>query len=294
MRSGKYKQIVLLQHVRCPECGVPMVERVSGTNTFYGCARFPLCIGSRPQGEGVDSYSKLLHTAYLKATQCLSGPRFVGPQQAQRWLLSKAFDREPTEDELEANEIATMANEHLERGIDAACAYVSEVTGNDVDFLLFAHEERYAALQGRLSFTVTAEQIQRMPKAEITRRYDTSGLSQFEANLSHGWKADGVWCPRCGSWSEHKQAKLLLGEDTWDATDTLGLKPSALTHLFKIKPTSADEVTIVELQWECGNCGVFKRVDERKGRNFTTHFEFDEDKVEGAVPGTSLGTIRKR
>lgn len=55
----KYNAPVLVQHIRCPECGVPMVERNGATGVFYGCARFPLCIGSRPKGgSDPDSYTE--------------------------------------------------------------------------------------------------------------------------------------------------------------------------------------------------------------------------------------------
>ena len=53
-----------VHNVRCPECGVAMIERTSPRGTFYGCARFPVCVGLRPAGgDGEDSYTLLLRAA---------------------------------------------------------------------------------------------------------------------------------------------------------------------------------------------------------------------------------------
>ncbi len=263
-----------------------MVERNGATGPFYGCARFPICIGTRPQGEGVDSYSKLLHAAYLKATRFLSGPKYVGHQDVQRWMLEKAFDREPTEDELEDNQITSMATEHLERAIDAACDFASEQAGDTVDFLVYAHEERVAALSGRLSFVTTAEQIQRMPKPEIVRRYDTSELAQLEAAVAQHWKTDGMLCPRCGTLSEHKPDGVTLNLDGQSAkASKFELKVEDLNELFK---TEGSDGLSVERVWECGYCGKFKRIETKKGGKISIHFEYEEDKKDGSVAGTSF------
>lgn len=279
---------MLLQHVRCPECGVPMIERTGATGTFYGCSRFPLCCGSRPQGEGIDSYSKLLHTAYLKASRLLAGPRFIGYQDVQRWLLEKAFDREPTEDELENNEVTTMANEQLERAIDAACEYASEKSGETIDFLVYAHEDRTDALRGKLRFATTAEQIRNMPRPEIVRRYDTSDISQFEADVATHWEGEGTSCPRCGSWSAQQQQPVLqLGEAT-ETISNLGLKPRDLASLFGSPEGSLEEPLTVRRTWDCGNCGLFTRIETKKGKEVSMKFEFDSDKKDGSVAGTSF------
>lgn len=280
------RQQVLLQHIRCPECGVAMVERQGATGAFYGCARFPICIGSRPQGAGIDSYSKLLHVAYVKATRFLGAPKYIGPNDAKIWMLEKAFDREPTEDELENNQISTMANEHLERAIDAACAYASDATGNEVDFLLFAHDERYESMRGRLKYLTSAEQVRAMPRPEIIRRYDTSDLQQFEADLSPQWKAEGATCPRCGAWAESKgEDAIQLGTATAKISE-LKLSPKELASLFD--SLDVEEVATTRRKWDCGRCGVFTRIESKKGKEVSLHFEYENDKKEGNVVGASF------
>lgn len=284
----KKRDKLLLQHIRCPECGVAMIERQSTTGTFYGCARFPICIGSRPQGEGFDSYSKLLHVAYVKATRFLSGPRFIGHKDIKAWLLTKALDREPTLDELDNNHVESMPNEYLERAIDAACEYASDATGNEVDFLLFAHEERYEALKGRLRYLTTAEQIREMPRPEIIRRYDSSDLAQFEADLAPQWKKEGCLCPRCGAWSDSKGSDdvLQVGSEALPLSE-LNLKPKDLVSLFESTNNVEEELTS-RRKWDCGRCGIFVRIETKKGANTTLRFEYENDKKEGHVAGASF------
>ncbi len=43
----------LLEHIRCPICGAPMVQRQSKYGAFYGCSRYPECTGTRPLSSGV-------------------------------------------------------------------------------------------------------------------------------------------------------------------------------------------------------------------------------------------------
>lgn len=261
----------LLNHIRCPECGVPMRERAGTKGAFYGCSRFPLCIGTRPQGgDGVDSYSTLLRKSYVKATRFMSSPKFMGYAETPVWMMTQAFGREPTEEELENFDVTSMANEHLERAIDAACAWASDKAGETVDFLVNAHEDRYASLRARLRFVTTAEQIRRMPKAEIERRYDLSDLSQFEAQISSTFKAEGAYCPRCNSWSESKgneeQAQVIK-----DFTQPL--TEAELEALF-----GDDAPVVSKKSWECGRCGIFTKTETRVGKNTSEEIEFEKDK----------------
>jgi ssDNA-binding Zn-finger/Zn-ribbon topoisomerase 1 len=267
---GKFKQRVLLPHVRCPECGVPMMERHGAKGSFFGCSRFPLCIGTRPKGgEDDDSYTKLLRKSYVRAVRFLSSPRFMGFADAPRWLVEQAVGHAPTDDELEDFDATAVANEHLERAIDAACAWASERAGETVDFLVNEHEVRYASLRAKLIFVTTAEQIRRMPKAEIVRRYDMTDLSQFEAQIAGTFKAEGMYCPRCNGWSESKDSE----EQTQVIKDfTQPMTEAELEALF-----SDDIPFIHKKSWECGRCGIFTKTTTRVGKDSTEDIEFAND-----------------
>lgn len=282
---SKFRQRKLLDHVRCPECGVPMLERAGHRGGFYGCSRFPLCVGTRPQGgEEPDSYTKLLRVAYNKALLVLSSPKYLGFQDAATWLRNQALGRELTEEEEEDFTLSDMANECLERGVDAAGEWCSEKSGDLIDFLLNAHEERYESLRSRLRFVTTAEQIKRMPKPEIVRRYDTSDLSQLEADLAQEWKADGVVCPRCGAWSNPLGIahEPIFSEPMTD---------EEIAELFK-----ESESSTVMRKWECGRCGEFTRTEVHEGREVTSvRFDFLSDKADPQMaPGAAFKSWRSK
>lgn len=266
----KWRERTLLQHVRCPECGVPMMERVGKKGEFYGCSRFPICIGTRPKGgdDGVDSYTTLLRVAYSKAMQFLSSPKFMGFSEAPIWLLTQAIGSELTDDEAALINLKSMANEHVERGIETAMAWVLE-QGEVVDFLLNAHEERYAHVRANLRFETTAEQVRRMPKPEIVRRYDTSDLTQLEAFLAQNWQVPGVECPRCDSWAATKTEELAV------------VREVSLEELFE--DDSGEPKTTL---FECGRCGNFERI-EQKGA--ATRYVYEDDKNNpNVVPGIAF------
>ncbi len=276
----KFRQRVLLEHVRCPECGVPMMDRVGQRGKFYGCSRFPLCIGTRPQGgTEPDSYTKLLREAYNKALITLSSPKYMGFRDAGDWLRTQALGRELSEEEEENFTLSDLANECLERGIDAACAWCSEKSGEFIDFLLNAHEARYAATRGKLKYMTSSEQIKRMPKAEIMRRYDTSDLSQFEGHISDHWDSDGCVCPRCEAWSEPKVKEKTVTVFSMPMTD------EEMKALF-----NDEEPSTVERHWMCGRCGEFKRTEVYADKQVTSvSFEFMEDKNDPLmVPGAGF------
>ena len=255
----RFQKRELLQHVRCPECGVPMIERQGSKGGFYGCSRFPLCIGTRPKGgEDDDSYTKLLHKTYVRAVRFISSPRFMGYVEAPRWMAEQAIGHAPTIDEFVDFDAKAMANEHLERAIDSACAWASEKAGDTIDFLLNEHEERYASLRAKLIFVTTAEQIRKMPKAEIFRRYDMTDLSQFEAQIAGNFKTEGMYCPRCNSWSESNLTKPLADAE--------------MEALF-----NDEEPHIHKQSWECGRCGVFTKTTTRVRKSSSEDIEFAND-----------------
>jgi hypothetical protein len=271
-----------LNHVRCPECGVPMAERTRTRTTndgepmgskFYGCARFPLCIGTRPMGPGLDSYSKLLQTAYTKALVFLCSPKFFGTNAAQVWLLSKALDKEEHDPAIQDCAPEDLDNESLERGIEAANAYVFEHEV-DHDFLLSAHEERMLALRSRLKFSTRPETMRNMPKALIQRRYDTGTMEQFEATITTDWVNDGHHCPRCGRWAQTivvpVENKGSQGGFSWDVDFNFDDKPSVL------KGT-----------WSCIECGDFSRIDDV--------YTYKNDALDPlAVPGATFQNRRRK
>ena len=242
---SKWQRRELLQHVRCPECGVPMMERIGKKGAFFGCSRFPICVGTRPKGgDEADSYTALLRAAYAKAVRFLSSPKFMGFTEAPRWLLTQALEHEISEEEFEDHDLREMANEHIERGIDTASAWLIE-QWELVDFLLNTHEERYARVRARLRYDTSAEQIRAMPKPEIVRRYDTSDLTHLESYLAQSWRADGIECPRCDSWATAKDKPEVV-------------RQVSLEELFETMLKTTVDV------FECGRCGVFERIQETK------------------------------
>ena len=244
----------LLQHVRCPECGVPMAERTGKTGAFYGCARFPVCVGTRPAGEGVDSYTMLLRDAYTKAAVFLASPRFFGPGIAADWLLSQCLGRALEPDELEHGNVQRLSNEALERGIDAACAYAT-AQGALVDFLVAAHESRMERIKAKLSFAVDAQMLRMLPRPEIKRRYDTSQFDHLEAAIAQTWNNAGRNCPRCSAWSEFIGKASLFLDDA-------------------------------EGPWDCPSCGTYTQVTDHRGNQ---QYVFAQDRQDTlSVPGIAF------
>lgn len=246
-----------------------MLDRVGKKGPFYGCSRFPICIGTRPKGEeSVDSYTALLRVAYARAVRFLSSPKFMGFTEAPIWVLTQALGREVTDEEFADSDLKLMANEHIERGIQTASDWVLE-QGEVVDFLLNAHEERYAHVRATLKFDTTAEQIRRMPKPEIVRRYDTSDLTQLEAFLAQSWRTDGIECPRCDSWAVSKEVKAEV------------VRHVSLEELFE-DDSDKPKCSL----FECGRCGNFERI-ALKG--VATRYEYEDDKNNPhVVPGVAF------
>lgn len=277
--ARKYKQRerpVYLNHVRCPECGVAMAERTrtrfgedgeAAGSKFYGCARFPLCVGTRPiSGLGFDSYTKLLQTAYTKALVFLSSPKFFGVSAASVWMLLHAMEMEEGELVLPPCEPCDLVNEALERGIDAACEYVAD-HGIDQDFLVLAHEERMESVRARLKFSTKPGTIRSMPKAEIQRRYDTGTIAQFEATLAEDWVNDGQHCPRCGQWAQ--------------ATEMAG---SVHAYFEDVFVTSNAELS---QSFECASCGPFSRIED-------SYTYFRDTLDPNYVPGATFKNRQRR
>lgn len=264
--------------VRCPECGVPMVEREGrvnqdGNNRFFGCSRFPLCIGTRPAGSGVDSYTSLLRNAYTRAVVFLASPRLMGAAKAGYWLKEQALGHALSDAEHDDLSLQLLSNEALEQAIDAACAYVAE-QGVDFDFLVAAHEERMAHVHAKLKYSTDPTAMRNMPKPEIVRRYDMGRFDQLEANITTEWTADGRACPRCGAYSE----KCGPG--------TIRKRPvRSLDDLFEPAETAVET-------WNCPSCGLFSKLTEAEG---TTRIVFSEDKNDKMnVPGIVLPSWRAR
>lgn len=226
--------------VRCPECGVGMFERTGKHGSFYGCVRFPLCVGTRPRGgEREDSYTALLKVAYAKAIRVLSGPAMLGLTGAAEWVGKEliAMDYVALVGQVQTIEFAS--NQMLETMIEKANALVQEKSGKDVDFLVLAHLERMEAIQSRLKYETDPAMLRQMPKPLITRRYDQGELDQLEAKVTDNWAEGGKYCPLCQSWCP------LVGADKFDPLD------------------EPDEEV-----WECGNHGCFKQGARGEGYVF--------------------------
>jgi ssDNA-binding Zn-finger/Zn-ribbon topoisomerase 1 len=248
-----------LDHIRCPECGVPMVERKHfERGAFYGCTRFPVCVGTRPVGPGQHSYTKLLFVAYDKALVFLSGPKFLAAA-APTWLLSRSLGLEEGESLPENCNPKDLPNDALEIGIDAAIEYLAS-QGIDHDFLIAAHNERMLGIKSRLRYNTGPMQLRNMPKAVIQRRYDMGTIEQFEASITADWRNDGQYCPRCGEWAEAKTEAIMLDvflDDTREVSK--------------------------EKTFDCGECGIFTKKDHT--------YTYERDKHEpGVAAGITLGT----
>lgn len=277
IQRTNFQRAELLTNVRCPECGCPMLERQSAKGPFYGCSRYPLCVGTRPNGEGIDSYTRLLREAYTKALVYLASPKQLGAGQAANWLLSEALGCEVTDPS--QHPLLRLANDVLEKSIDVANAYAAE-HGNDLDFLVLAHEERMVRVRSSLRRDVPPALLRRMPKPEIVRRYDDSDIAVFEAHIAPEQRNAGRYCPRCGGWSEEVRS-VPVREKVTSAT-----KPPTSDEIFEM--LFRQEVVCT---WDCGHCGKYSQVDSGHSHR---PFVFEKDKDDpNNVAGASFGIAAK-
>jgi hypothetical protein len=243
-----------------------MVERNSvSRGAFYGCSRFPLCVGTRPIHPGQSSYTKLLLAAYDKALVFLSGPKFFGPAEASLWMLSRALNLEEGELPADTHKPVGLTDVELERGIDAAIEHLATLS-IDHDFLVAAHNERMQGIRSRLHYITAPTQLRNMPTPLIVRRYDAGMIEQFEASITTDWVSDGQHCPRCGEWAEsiHSTTKIDLLGPFDDEADMLSKKV-----------------------FDCGECGVFTKLKNT--------YKYERDKNEpGVAPGITLGVTTKQ
>jgi ssDNA-binding Zn-finger/Zn-ribbon topoisomerase 1 len=243
-----------------------MVERsYVGRGAFYGCTRFPICVGTRPIQPGQNSYTKLLLAAYDKALVFLSGPKFFGPAAAPLWLLSRALNLAEGDLPADSHKSVELTDGELERGIDAAIEHLATLS-IDHDFLVAAHNDRMQAIRSRLQYSTAPTQLRNMPKAVIQRRYDAGTIVQFEASITTDWATDGQYCPRCGEWAESVHSKTKL--DLLDAFDE-------------------EEDALAAKAFDCGECGIFTK----NGNVYA--YERDKNKP-GVAAGITLGTTRQR
>lgn len=162
-------------NIECPECGVAMINRTGKHGSFYGCQRFPLCAGTRPNGLSArvpyDSFKQLLLDAHGAAVHYLAKPELLGKMGAVAWWLGHQ------------NVLTDM--KVLQETIEAASAKAAEL-GHPKDFLQEAYDKRMADI--RLRYTkekfhllCSNERVREMPKPKFLRRWDTSNLYQLEA-----------------------------------------------------------------------------------------------------------------
>ena len=238
-----------------------MAERMSAKyGGFYGCTRFPLCVGTRPGKAVLNSYTKLLHEAYAKALVFLSSPRLLGAQVASLWLMCRALDLDDDETVAELPAPTDLTDAALEKAIDAAVAYVVE-HGFDQDFLVLAHSERLLHIKSKFKANITPDRIRALPKPAIVRRYDEGTLLQLEAAITADWNSEGMYCPRCGSWAEKCRV----------ATNIDGLH-------FDLE---ADDDMLPFIGFNCTECGEFKK----RGKVYVFTNDVGEP---GVVPGIAL------
>ena len=164
--------------LECPECGVGMVEKTGKHGVFYGCQRFPLCVGTRPHGlapaKPYDSFTQLLLDAHSAAVHFLAQSNLLGKAGSVAWWLSHQ------------NVLTDM--KALERAIEDASAKATEL-GYPKDFLQEEHDRRMAKIIGRgnkWKFVGKAEHIRSLPKPKFLRRWDTSDIAQLEGLYDKG------------------------------------------------------------------------------------------------------------
>jgi ribosomal protein S27AE len=196
----------------------------------------------------------------------LSSPKFFGVNTASIWLLSKALEREEGDPATEDYEPGELDNSALERGIDAACAYLYEQHEIDHDFLVLAHEQRMESVRARLKFSTKPYTMRNMPKAQIERRYDIGTMEQFEASISTDWVNNGQHCPRCGQWAQEK---------------------NGLQALDWLDENYAAAMNKVKQEFTCTNCGPFTKVQD--------HYEYSNDALDPmVVPGATFQNYKRR
>ncbi len=263
-----------------------MLERVGKTGGFYGCSRFPICVGTRPKGgDGVDSYTKLLQATYLNAVRVLSSPKFGGFIGGPRSMFEQVVGRaDYTEEEFARFDLEHTANDLLERAIDWACAQ----TG--VDFLVNAHEERFDHIKNKLKYLTSSKQMREMPKPEIARRYYVeSEIDALEAHLAVEETNSGQACPRCSGWSE-ELTELMTCFDGDEKIDLGGLAMRPESVIEQIIPGLDDKFHIkLTRKWDCGRCGIYSCcIEYRPGGQRDVSFTYENDK---STPGVSAGVV---
>lgn len=156
-----------------------MVRRNGKHGDFYGCQRWPLCVGSVPITQSVekpyDSYTQLLMEAHGNAVHYLARPDMLGRVGCVTWWLERP--------------IAFTSLKLLEELIDEASAEASS-RGPAVDFIQEAHDWRVLSTRKRIAVSkkyahlLQPENLRKLPKPKFTRRWDSSDIDQIEAVLS--------------------------------------------------------------------------------------------------------------
>lgn len=156
-----------------------MVIRTGRDGEFYGCQRFPLCVGSIPMSKTEqrpwDSYTKLLMEAHANAVHHLARPEMLGRLDCITWWAER-----PT---------ALSSLKLLEELIDEASAEAS-ARGPARDFIQEAHDRRVAKMRNSVSnsakykHVLEVDYLKRLPPPRFTRRWDSSELDQVEAIMS--------------------------------------------------------------------------------------------------------------
>lgn len=180
------------QKLTCPECGVVgMVKRgfvghalihgavVTTAETFYGCQRYPVCLGTRNE-DGDDSYSRLLRSALKRAAQRLAGPvLLIGANRAVSWLAGRCMSPGDFAQHLEE-----IQSSKLEVMLQKAQNFIKERRGIAIDFLALEAQirrDRHLRKIGREAFY---DMARRVPDPVIERPYmEEDLLMQAEAKL---------------------------------------------------------------------------------------------------------------
>lgn len=173
VKAKRFKNRTLVAGVKCPECGCGMAERVGGHGAFYGCERFPICVGARPgrdfSRKPWDSYTELLLDAHKDAVTYMSKAHVLGSNGGIAWWLNYPL---------------LLTSTHvLESALEAASIEASKY-GESKDFIQAAHDRRISKVRTRWANLFKTENLKDRPKPVFTRRWDNSLAEQIEIDLT--------------------------------------------------------------------------------------------------------------
>ena len=150
-----------------------MFSRFGKYGAFYGCVRFPFCIGTIPvkptAKKPYDSYTQLLLDAHKLAIQHLSRGDMLGTARCVAWFIKRP--------------LVLTNNEALLALVEEASAEASRL-GAPQDFVQKAHNIRMNRMRATYKDKYPQRVLRQRPKPVFVRRWDTSLFDQIELDLA--------------------------------------------------------------------------------------------------------------